>query len=219
MGNFYPLPNLQFLTDRLQLEFEWLRHGELQPCQRGFGSDQRFGLPVVVTYTRTVTFFFFNFSESRPGQTHGPICTHDSSKYAAWRKEVPSEWNFVFVFTFWGSFCPKTAKNSFGIGISQLNSKTVLIQWWDLHALDNRQRCENLIGCQLRNVPTTIGLLLWRHIIQAQDHAYISAVLMLHQKSIPVFLNSTITFEPLGRFSSNLKQGLPGVTRTTGNSI
>ena len=135
MGNFYPLPNLQFLTDRLQIGFEWLRHGELQPCQRGFGSVQRFGLPVVVKYTRTVTFFLFfvfNFSESRPGQTRGPICTHDSSKYAAWRKEVPSGWDFVFVFTFWGSFCPKTAKKSFGIGISQPNSKTLSIQRWEI---------------------------------------------------------------------------------------
>jgi hypothetical protein len=154
-------------------------------------------------YVRTYVCIFCFFARATAQTTH-PIFTHNGSKYAAWCKEVPSEWELFFVFTFWGSFGPKTAKKSFGVGVSQLKSKTARIQWWDLYALDQCLRCENPIGCQLRNTKTTIAVLLWRHTHthkpRPPNYFISSCSVVLKSKPKYTFLNFAVTFAVFERF-------------------
>jgi len=53
-------------------------------------------------------FCFVNPIAKRTAQNREPISTHDSSKDAVWRKEVPSVSKCFSNFDFWGSFFPKT---------------------------------------------------------------------------------------------------------------
>ena len=63
---------------------------------------------MVVKYTGPVTFIIiiFFFSGSRPVETREPILTHDSSKDAVWRKEVPFGVRNT-TFRNMGVFCPQ----------------------------------------------------------------------------------------------------------------
>jgi len=57
------------------------------------------------------------------GQTDTDIATHNGSKDAVWRKEVPSQQVFFSHLTFWGSNCPKTPNMLPTVGKSQPNTK------------------------------------------------------------------------------------------------
>ena len=65
MTNYYPMPHSQLLSDWVQNRCGWLHPGAHQHCQVWSGSDQRWRPQVVVTYTRSVTFFPFFVSRVR----------------------------------------------------------------------------------------------------------------------------------------------------------
>ena len=55
-------------------------------------------------------FCVFSFLATHTAHTREQISTHDSSKDAVWRKEVPSKQVFLEVLTFWGHFPRKPHK-------------------------------------------------------------------------------------------------------------
>jgi len=52
---------------------------------------------------------FFSFRKSTAQTTH-PIQTHNTSKDASWRKDVPFKQVFFSISASWGPFTPKTPK-------------------------------------------------------------------------------------------------------------
>jgi len=100
---------------------EWLRHAFQQHCQVWWRSFQRWRPHVVVKYTGRapfLLFYCFYIPWTRLAYTHKPILKHNSSNDADWLEEVLFKQVFFDIFTFWGSFSPKTPNSSLPIGKS-----------------------------------------------------------------------------------------------------
>jgi len=134
------LPNKNPWSYQNRTWANWLRRGQLEVCQTAFWLVQNwrphhrvkynvFGCMYIYIYVCMYVCIFFFFAKPTAQTTH-PIFTRNGSKYVAWRKEVPFRLTFFFIFTFWGSFWPKTQKNSFGIGVSQPNTNLYVL-WFE----------------------------------------------------------------------------------------
>jgi len=79
-------------------------------------------LPAFLPYWLTALLTFF--LRTCKGQSDRANFTHNGSKDAVWRKEVPSQQVFLSHLTFWGLFCPNRPKISPPVRKSQPNKKS-----------------------------------------------------------------------------------------------